>query len=323
MLIKSSDDKSSRLKLLAELQQSALLDTFQKNWLKSELLRQQRGWQGERDAAFYIDSWKKDSATHAVLHDLRLQVDDEVAQIDHLVVSRAQRFYLFETKCFNGQLHINERGEFSVEYPGERVFGVPSPLEQSRRHERILSKVLDRLSINGRGRQAPSFHHVVLVHPKAVIHRPEAKRFDTRNVIKADMIARWHEEHVESLSTVQVLGHLLNMHSESSLKAWAEQLARQHRPASPLDLPEFMKPKASLQRPDRPPEKTSAVVLATEPPASPSPGSGEVSKHPLYRKLVCAKCQAKISFPEGKFCWSQDRRFGGLQYCRTCQVVCT
>lgn len=39
MLIKFSDDKSSRLKLLAELQQSALLDTFQKYWLKSELLR--------------------------------------------------------------------------------------------------------------------------------------------------------------------------------------------------------------------------------------------------------------------------------------------
>jgi hypothetical protein len=323
MLIKSIDDKSPRLKLLTELQQSPLLDAFQKSWLKSELQRQQRGWQGERDAAFYIDSWKKGSATHAVLHDLRLQVDDEVAQIDHLVVSRAQRFYLFETKCFNGQLHINERGEFSVEYPGERVFGVPSPLEQSRRHERILSKVLDRLGISGRGGQAPSFHHVVLVHPKALIHRPEAKRFDTRNVIKADMIARWHEEHVENLSTVQVLGHLLNLHSESSLKAWAEQLACQHRPASPLDLPEFMKPKANLQRPDRTDEQSSALVPAAEQPASPSSVSGDASNHPLYRKLICAKCQAKISFPEGKFCWSQERRFGGLQFCRTCQVSCT
>ncbi|MCV2351731.1 NERD domain-containing protein [Paucibacter sp. Y2R2-4] len=326
MLIKSADDKSSRLKLLTELQQSALLDAFQKNWLKSEVQRQKRGGQGERDAAFYIDSWSKDSENHAVLHDLRFEVDGEVAQIDHLVINRTQRFYLFETKCFNGQVHINEAGEFAVEYPGERMFGVPSPLEQSRRHERILSKLLERLGISGRAGLTPTFHHIVMVHPKALIHRPDAKRFDTSNVIKADMIARWHEEHIERLSTVHLLGQLMNIHSGDSLKEWAQKLARQHRPADPLQLPDFMAPKASQQTaapvtPSVPTARSIGVQATTSLANSPSePSPPDLTGHPLYRKLVCASCQTKISYPEGKFCWNQEKRFKGLQYCRPCQA---
>jgi hypothetical protein len=45
-------------------------------------------------------------------------------------------FFLFETKCFNGELEINDRGEFTMGYAGERRFGIESPLEQSLRHER-------------------------------------------------------------------------------------------------------------------------------------------------------------------------------------------
>ena len=129
MIIKSADDKSKRLTLLEDLKASPLLDSRQKDWLHQELMRTQRGLQGERDAAHYIDAHFKDKDTHAVLHDLRLVVEGEVAQIDHMVITRALRIYLFETKCFAGNVQINERGEFTVCYSGERAFGVPSPLE--------------------------------------------------------------------------------------------------------------------------------------------------------------------------------------------------
>ena len=36
----------------------------------------------------------------------------------------------------------------------------------------------------------------------------------------------------------------------------------------------------------------------------------------LVKKLICVHCREKISFPEGKFCWNNAKRFGGLQYCR-------
>jgi hypothetical protein len=39
------------------------------------------------------------------------------------------------------------------------------------------------------------------------------------------------------------------------------------------------------------------------------------------KRLICAHCGAKISYPEGKFCWNNAKRFGGLAYCREHQAL--
>jgi hypothetical protein len=150
LLIKSADDKSKRLALFEDLQRSPLLDRRQQEWLSDELHRIKRGMAGERDAAHYLDNYLKDDPHRALLHDLRFIIDGDVVQIDHMVISRSMFVYLLETKNFNGNLRINEFGEFSVEYSGERVFGIPSPMEQSRRHEGPLRKLFDALGIQGR-----------------------------------------------------------------------------------------------------------------------------------------------------------------------------
>ncbi len=51
MLIKSADDKSKRLKLLEQLQDLAVLDSRQREWLSKQLHSQRTGMAGERDAA--------------------------------------------------------------------------------------------------------------------------------------------------------------------------------------------------------------------------------------------------------------------------------
>ncbi|MDC6166990.1 nuclease-related domain-containing protein [Paucibacter sp. XJ19-41] len=311
MLIKHADDKTKRLVLLEELQRSSLLDKRQRDWLKDEQHRTVQGIHGEREAAHYIDNWLKDGVNHAVLHDLRISVDGETAQIDHLVINRALRIYLFETKCFNGHLQINAQGEFTVRYGSGKAFGIASPLEQSRRHERVLARLLERLGITGRAGMKPSFQHVVLLHPKAIISRPDSKAFDTRDIVKADQIASWHERYVEERVGVgATLGMLANFHSTDTLKGWAEKLARQHRPQDQLALPEFMAPKAASAPP-------AAALAAREASSADYPAATD---HPLKRKLVCVSCMGKISFAEGKFCWNNEGRFGGLQYCREHQT---
>ena len=87
MLIKSADDKSKRLALLEDLQNSPVLDAWQKTKLREELLRLRKGIQGEKEAAFYLNSYFKDGENHALLHDLRVVVDGDVAQIDHLIIN--------------------------------------------------------------------------------------------------------------------------------------------------------------------------------------------------------------------------------------------
>ncbi len=331
MPLKAADDKSKRVKLLEDLQKSSSLDAFQKNWLQRELWNLKTGIQGERDAAYYIDHYFGKGENHVVLHDLRFVIDGEVTQIDHLVISRGGNLYLMETKNYACSLIINERGEFTAEYERNR-FGIASPIEQSLRHERALRKLLERLDIGARV-QKFDFYHVVMLHPKAIIERPPVKSFDTCNVIKADQFPSWHQKFVDKLGIGKLLMTGLNRRSLDTIKEWGEKLIRQHRPTDLLALPDFMQPKAPVRlappaavRPaaaavPRPAPPAPAPVIAPQPTQATAPRPVQhTAEEPPAKKLICAHCGMKISFAEGKFCWGNAKRFGGLAYCRAHQA---
>lgn len=324
MLIKATDDKSKRLALLDDLQRSQRLDSRQRDWLRDELFRAKRGIAGERDAAHYLDNYLKDDPDRMLIHDLRFQVDGDVIQIDHMVITRGLYVYLLETKNFNGTLRINELGEFSVEYKGDRVYGIPSPLEQSRRHEGPLRKLFERLDIRGRSGGAPRIEHCVLVSPKSLIHRPPEKVFDSSNVIKADQFRAWHERFQDkAFNPTGAVNSLFNMRSAATIEGFARKLVRQHRPADPLLLPDFVRPSQERYG-SQPAEPHSEIPPESRPPTTPSAAPASVpAPEPVAerRKLVCASCGTKITFAEGKFCWNNERRFAGLQYCREHQAA--
>ncbi|MBV8620790.1 MAG: NERD domain-containing protein [Curvibacter sp.] len=331
MLLKKADDKSKRIALLNDLQQSPVLNASQRKWLRDELMRCRKGIQGETEAAFYLDSSLKNAQNHVLLHDLRLIDDGVVAQIDHLLIGRGNLFYLIETKNFAGNLIINDEGEFTVDY-GDMKFGIPSPMEQSRRHERVLRKVLERLGINGRLGGEADFIHVVMLHPKGIITRPSADRFDTSSVIKADQFDTWRAKFVEKeLGVGRFIKAVANLRSIETIQEWGKKLMMEHRPADLLALPEFMKPQAgpSVAVPSRLPVASPAPAPAPAPimvsanvsPSSVQAGVSPPSDGPAPKRLICSHCGAKISYPEGKFCWNNPTRFGGLQYCREHQVL--
>lgn len=315
MLLKSADDKSERLSLLENLQKLTHLDIQQRKWLKHEIQRHRKGIQGESESAHYLDSYFKDGVNHMVLHDLRLVVDGEVAQIDHLIFNRTGHFFLIETKNYAGDLIVNEHGEFTVQYDHD-AFGIPSPWEQSRRHERILAKLLPQLGISGRTDKLPDFHHLVMMHPKAIIKRPDPKVFDTSFLIKADQFPTWHGAFVDKFGTGTLLKALFNVRSQETILEWGELLKRQHQPADLLSLPDFIAVKVK-------PESTSSAEtqLESKNRVLTSHSASEAAELTPTKKLICANCGAKITYPEGKFCWNNSKRFGGLQYCREHQSL--
>lgn len=321
MLLKSADDKTPRVTLLESLLTRPNLTPAQRKWVRDELTRLRKGIEGERQAAHYLNNYFKDGQNHVVLHDLRFEVDGETAQIDHLVLNRGIGTYLIETKNYAGNLIINEHGEFTVEYDGER-FGVPSPIEQSKRHERVLSKLMDRLDLKARMGER-EFYHVVLLHPKAKIERPAAKAFDTSMIIKADQFPSWHQAFVEkTFGVTSMFKVIANVRSRETVTEWAEKLLRQHQPAELLSLPSFIKSEMdsaactpAVTAPSSPMALPVKLVEAAAINATTTP-TDETVNHPLAKKLVCVTCGTKITYAEGKFCWSNAKRFGGLQYCR-------
>ena len=327
MILKSADDKSERVSFLEALQRSTELDAHQKKWAKDELFKLRKGVQGEKDAAFYLNGHFKDGANHVLLHDLRIIVEGEVAQIDHLIFNRAGSVYLIETKNYSANIEINEQGEFTAHY-ADMSFGIPSPVEQSRRHERTLNRLFERLDINGRTQKGIDCHHVVMFNPKARIQRPSGKSMDTSAVIKSDQFPTWHKRFIDKeIGVFQVVKGLANLRSRDTLEEWGQMLLRQHRPTDTHELPDFMKP--ALEKHPRPASKkapTSESRFQPKPDATaPTPvvatAPATATLIPPEKKLICATCGAKISFPEGKFCWGNAKRFGGLQYCREHQAA--
>ncbi|NML85596.1 MAG: NERD domain-containing protein [Polaromonas sp.] len=326
MPLKSADDKSKRLAFLEELQLSQVLDSIQKRWLRDELMRLKKSIQGERESAHYLDHYFKDAENHVVLHDLRFVIEGEVTQIDHLIINRAGSMYLLETKNYACNLVINAHGEFTAEYDNAR-FCIPSPIEQSLRHERVLCKLLERLNIVGRTQKMPNICRVVMLHPKATIERPSSDTFDTTNVIKADQFPTWHKRFVDKIGIGTLFKSALNMRSLETTKVWGEKLMRQHCPADLLELPDFMQPRAQSKVAPSVPisavqNAIGSVLLPKRDHAKvqPSNSVGGASEEPVKR-LICAHCSAKISFPEGKYCWNNPKRFGGLAYCRDHQAL--
>ena len=63
-----------------------------------------------------------------------------------------------------------------------------------------------------------------------------------------------------------------------------------------------------------------AVSPVLVPPPVPPAANTELATEPAKR-LVCSHCGLKISYPEGKFCWNNPKRFNGLQYCREHQAL--
>jgi hypothetical protein len=317
MLLKTADDKSRRLALLEDLQKSTMLDFKQRKWLREELSRFRKGIKGEEESAYFLDQYFKGGENHVLLHDLRFEFEGDVAQIDHLIINRFGMFYMAETKNYAGNVTINSHGEFTVEYDEDR-FGVPSPIEQSRRHERILQKVLNRLEITNRLGTPMEFQHVVMFHPKAIITRPPASGFDTSNVIKADQFPSWHSKFVDKTMGVgTVLRGLSNVRSLDTVKEWGEKLKRQHRPQNQLTLPEFMRPIAK-------PASAPAATLAPKQPIRVAPVADKSSlpgDEAEAKRLICLHCNSKISFAEGRYCWNNAVRFKGGQYCREHQAL--
>jgi hypothetical protein len=83
-----------------------------------------------------------ESRNWAIIHDLRVEFGDLVAQIDHLVINRWLDIWVCESKHFSEGVAINNHGEFTAFF-NHKPYGVPSPIEQNERHILILKRILD------------------------------------------------------------------------------------------------------------------------------------------------------------------------------------
>lgn len=193
----------------------------------SEIKKYRAGHSAETNAAFMLGKEYRDSKYSVLLSDLRLDMDGDIAQIDHVAFNCFGIVNLFETKSFSSGLTIDADGTCWNGVDRHRR-EIPSPLRQSQRHESTLRKALAQC-----GYDAIEFRHFVLVDYKAKLEKP-AKGFE--NYCRPDRISEAREQVALGVgSTFRALGRMAtgkSLNKEELCKV-GEQLAALHQPLQP------------------------------------------------------------------------------------------
>lgn len=311
MLLKSADDKENQITILKNLLSHEKISPEKKQRIDKELRNLKTGIETEKKAAYELDFYFGQSKKTIILHDLRLEIEGRVAQIDHLIFTRLFEVYVLETKTFSAGLAINSVGEFSTVYDGKAV-GIPSPIEQNARHVAVLRDAFKLIGLPTRLGVPimPTFVPVVLVSPKAVITRSESKDLDLTSVIKLDQFKSWYMKKLDNPIRPKDFVDILKVSSFDTIKRLAEKLVELHIPGRIDYIRRFDLAETLLRRT---PVTATAARLQQSSPEKPVTDNDT-------GKRFCAGCNTVIADVVAKFCLSNFGRFKGQTYCRPCQA---
>ncbi len=227
MLLKKKDDNQDAIDYLSDLLERDILDD-KKRLIERELKNLYSGNKGEQASAYYLDFDFRESKNWVVIHDLRLEHDGDVAQIDHLMIGRMMDIYVIESKNFAYGVSISDEGDFSY-FHNNKPYSIPSPISQNERHIRLLDRFLSdnnllpkRLGVTIK----PNYRNIVLISPKSRLTKPNRGLYDCTAVMKSD---KFVERFKKDLSD-ESLTNLVKVISCDSLKQFSEKIVLHHKP---------------------------------------------------------------------------------------------
>lgn len=324
MIIKEADEKKSQIATLEALVTRRDASPDVRKRIEQEIRNIRSGIKGEEEAAYEIDFHFGATKNYAVIHDLRIEVEGWVAQIDHLLIGRFLDIWVCETKSFCEGIAINEQGECSRFY-NNKPSGMPSPFEQNKKHIMVLKALFKTGMVQLPTRLGfaikPSMTSVVLVSNNARISRPKTKIAGVESIIKSDqfrsMIDRATDGDNNPLTLTKLIG-------ADTLEKFACAIVAQHKPiafnwAAKFGLPEissgYVSSRDAAMQVTPPPLPTPVIAAIRN--EEVEPVTDELKKP--KKKLICATCSEQVAFNVARFCWLNKARFGENIYCRECQ----
>jgi hypothetical protein len=305
VVIKEKCSLDSGCRRLEELLVEDALTARQRHLIRDEISNLRAGERGEREAAYFIDFELRDSKNYAVLHDLRIEHEGRVAQIDHLIIGRMANAILIESKNISTALRTNGRGEFEVKTRfGWK--GMASPVEQNKRHVAVLREFLKASEIVPKriGFQLmPEFYHWVLVPADCTF----AKSCARTDIVKMDMFRARFEEWINRKDPNEVI-KMAKVISPETLRDFATRLASYHAPIN-VDY----RRKFGIASPASVSRRRTIIPSGSKPieDASTSPNTQEGE--------ICARCSEPVARRVAQFCLDNGGKFHGEVLCRACQ----
>ncbi len=225
MVFKEIDSKTEEINQLTRLLEQSN-SPAQKNFIKADLTRVENGYKAEKENAYYLDFGFKDNKHNILLHDIRIEHNGQVAQIDHIIINRFG-IEVLESKSFSGILSIKGDGSLDVKY-GQKVKTFPNPIEQNNRHIELLKKFLKenmKLSSNHKLFGIP-ITSMVLINPKTTITNHKLPNSFSR----ADSFRTQRIKNIDKMGTIEVFKSLGGVMSFKRVEEIANFLIKSHKP---------------------------------------------------------------------------------------------
>jgi hypothetical protein len=201
---------------------------------------------------------------------------------------------------------INAQGEWSRGYRG-REYGVPSPIEQNKKHIDVLDAVLRSGAITLPRRiftMHPELLSLVLISNNAVVKRPRAKIEGINTVIRAERL----KGEVDATWDERIRTAARRLVSSETIERIGRELAALHRPIAVDWAANFGLANVPETSPSSPVPEAPAPGVIRGAPADPS-------------GKPCDRCAGPTTFAEVAFCRFNKPRFKGGTYCRPCQAI--
>lgn len=286
--------------IIKELDELSAVDKFAK-----------AGRAAEEQMVYYLRRAFADDKNIYVFNDLRLEQEQDAAQIDHLILHRCGAT-IVESKSVTTRIQVNEPGEWSRWFNGS-LKGMPSPVLQAQRQGDFLRKYLNAQSemLLGKmlGFRQSTFRNMpldilVAISDSGIINRP--KKVLLEEVCKADQVTERIQAKFEKSRKAN---SLFNFDLKESLYSFTEN-----------ELSEIIKFLLKHHKPTKlqPEQKTSLpnqVVESTPLKTKPVQPAG---------KLICRHCQTnKLSVEYGKYgyylkCLECSKNTPINAICKTC-----
>lgn len=185
IFIKDFEKDNGQLKDLIRLS-SKVASLDKKELIDRDISFLKYGLDGEANVAYEL---KSSYLPMLCLHDIRIEYNHHVAQIDFIIITK-KFIYVLETKKLSGDIEINADGEFirTIKTNGGKFIkkeGMYSPISQNERHVKVLFELLSK---EDGVKRFPIKSLVVIANPKTIVNKTKAPKDIQKNICKYDQL---------------------------------------------------------------------------------------------------------------------------------------
>lgn len=133
-----------------------------RKFIEADYYKLLAGNSGEKGVEYNLRFWYKDDPDIVIINNLRLEYNDRVAQIDHLIITQAG-FMVIESKSFTGKILVEEDGSwYRVRKEGDEEVKewIYNPAEQNNRHITVIQDILNTKLTD----KSPRFINVIVIN---------------------------------------------------------------------------------------------------------------------------------------------------------------